>query len=186
MTCYSPHRTHAWAFSGSLPTADGRGVAPTAASPSANDVEDPHLSIATGFGSLGGAWARANRQIHQMPHTEEFADFPLLRTRGRVKTSQQPALAVLLHPVMPALGATMQPLEDHGHCHRDQSLFRANEPTGVFIWSRFGLGFEPGYFPQVFSSCARGFVEPDAAPRQMPGESSMRSIFPTHSRKSTV
>jgi hypothetical protein len=47
------------------------------------------------------------RQIDQIPHTEAFADFPRLRTSGRIKTAQQLFPAEPLYPGLPALAATI-------------------------------------------------------------------------------
>ncbi len=70
-------------------------------------------------------------QVHQVPHTEAFTDFPQLRAGGRKETAQQPISAELLQPVLPALGAKIQPLEDPGQLRRDRSLSLAEEPAGV-------------------------------------------------------
>jgi hypothetical protein len=62
---------------------------------------------------------RTTCQIDQMPHTEAFADFPRLRTSGRIETAQQPITAEPLYPAQPATAATNQPLEDPGQLRGD-------------------------------------------------------------------
>jgi hypothetical protein len=64
---------------------------------------------------LGFRTVSSNRtagQVDQVPYTEAFADFPQLRAAGCKEPAQQPISAALLQPVLPALGAASQPLED--------------------------------------------------------------------------
>jgi hypothetical protein len=57
-----------------------------------------------------------------VPHTEVFGDFSQLRAPGREETAQQPLAAEPFHPVLPALLAKAQPLEDSGQVRRDRGF----------------------------------------------------------------
>jgi hypothetical protein len=73
-------------------------------------------------------------QVDQVPHTEAFADFAQLRTAGCKETAQQSISSELLQPVLPALGAPSQPLEDPRELRRDRRLSLANMPAHVFSY----------------------------------------------------
>jgi hypothetical protein len=71
------------------------------------------------------------RKVDQVPNTEAFANLPQLGSGGRKETAQQSIPAEPLHPLMPALGVAIQPLEDPGQLGRDRGLSLAKEPTGI-------------------------------------------------------
>jgi hypothetical protein len=56
------------------------------------------------------------------PSTDVVADFPQRRTGGRTETAQQPIISEPLYPALPALAATIQPLEDRGQLRGDLDL----------------------------------------------------------------
>jgi hypothetical protein len=85
---------------------------------------DPRFRVLSSIGTT--------RQVDQVPHTEAIGDFPPRRAAGRKESAQQPIQAEPPHPVLPALGATTQPLEDHRQIRRDRRLSLAKEPTGEF------------------------------------------------------
>jgi hypothetical protein len=62
----------------------------------------------------------ATRQVDQVPHADAFGDFPQLRAAGREEVAQQTIAAELFHPVLPALSATPQTLEDPDQLLRDR------------------------------------------------------------------
>src|SRR5271156_4274419 len=55
---------------------------------------------------------RTTRQVDHVPHADPVGDFPQLRAAGREEAAHQAIAAELFHPVLPALGAKTQPLED--------------------------------------------------------------------------
>ena len=71
------------------------------------------------------------RKVDQVPNTEALANFPQLRSGGRKETARQSIPAEPFHPVMPALGAAIQPHEDPSQLRRDRGLPLAKEPTGI-------------------------------------------------------
>ena len=71
------------------------------------------------------------RKVDQVPNTEAFANLPQLGSGGRKETAQQSIPAEPLHPLVPAPGVAIQPLEDPGQLGRDRGLSLANEPTGL-------------------------------------------------------
>jgi hypothetical protein len=72
---------------------------------------------------------RTTRQVDQVPHADAFGDFPQFRAAGREEAAHQTIAAELFHPVLPALSATPEPLENPGRLRRDRRLSLANEPT---------------------------------------------------------
>jgi hypothetical protein len=74
---------------------------------------------------------RTTGQVDQVPHTEAFADFAQLRAAGCKETAQQPIPAELFQPLLPALGAPSQPLEDPRELRRDRGLPLTKEPAGI-------------------------------------------------------
>ena len=76
---------------------------------------------------------RTTRKVDQVPNTEAFANLPQLGSGGRKETAQQSIPAEPLHPLMPALGVAIQPLEDPGQLARDRGLSLAKEPTGTNV-----------------------------------------------------
>jgi hypothetical protein len=62
---------------------------------------------------------RTTPQVHQVPHAKVFGDFPRFDAAGRKVTTQQTLAAELAHPVLRALGAKTQPLDDPGQFRRD-------------------------------------------------------------------
>jgi hypothetical protein len=74
---------------------------------------------------------RTTPQVDQVPHTEPVADFLQLRAARCKETAQQPIPAELLDPVLPALGAPIQPLKDSGQLRRDRGFPIAEDPTEV-------------------------------------------------------
>jgi hypothetical protein len=62
-----------------------------------------------------------------VPNTEAFANLPQLGSGGRKETAQQSIPAEPLHPLMPALGVAIQPLEDPGQLGRDRGLSLAKD-----------------------------------------------------------
>jgi hypothetical protein len=77
--------------------------------------------------SLGGT----ARQVYWPPHAEPLGDFPELGAGRRKETAQQPIPAELLQPLLQALRAKIQPLEDPGELCRDRGHALAKEPAGV-------------------------------------------------------
>ena len=73
------------------------------------------------------------RKVDQVPNTEAFANLPQLGSGGRKETAQQSIPAEPLHPLMPALGVAIQPLEGPGQLGRDRGLSLAKEPTGIVV-----------------------------------------------------
>src|SRR3984885_14063922 len=71
------------------------------------------------------------RKVDQVPNTEAFANLPQLGSGGRKEKAQKSIPAEPLHPLMPALGVAIQPLEDPGQLGRDRGLSLAKEPTGI-------------------------------------------------------
>jgi hypothetical protein len=71
------------------------------------------------------------RKVDQVPNTEAFANLPQLRSGGRKETAQQSIPAEPLHPLMPALGAAIQPLEDPGQLGRESVRFGEQRVHGV-------------------------------------------------------
>jgi hypothetical protein len=57
---------------------------------------------------------RIARHVHRPAHAKALGDLPQLGAGCRKETAQQPAVAELLHPVLPVLGTTTEPLEDPG------------------------------------------------------------------------
>jgi hypothetical protein len=72
------------------------------------------------------------RQVDQVPHADQVGDFPKFRAAGREETAHQTIAAELFHPVLPALGAQTQPLEDPGQLLRDRGFCRAKESARMF------------------------------------------------------
>ena len=68
-------------------------------------------------------------KVDQVPNTGAFANLPQLGSGGRKETAHQTIAAELFHPVLPALSATPEPLENPGRFRRDRRLSLANEPT---------------------------------------------------------
>jgi hypothetical protein len=77
---------------------------------------------------------RTTRQVDYVPHADPVGDFPQSRAAGREETAHQTIAAELVHPVLPALGAQTQPLEDPGQLLRDRgfSLAKANRTNSSF------------------------------------------------------
>jgi hypothetical protein len=71
------------------------------------------------------------RKVDQVSDTEAFANLPQPGPGGRKETAQQSIPAEPLHPLMPALGVAIQPLEDPGQLGRDRGLSLAKELTGI-------------------------------------------------------
>ena len=69
------------------------------------------------------------RKVDQVPNTEAFANLPQLGSGGRKETAQQSIPAEPLHPLMPALGVAIQPLEDPGQLGRDRGLSLGKSDT---------------------------------------------------------
>jgi hypothetical protein len=61
-------------------------------------------------------------QVDHVPHADPVGDFPQFRAAGREEAAHQTIAAEIFHPVLPALGAKTQPLEDPGRLLRDRSL----------------------------------------------------------------
>ena len=74
---------------------------------------------------------RASSEVHRVSHPESVGNFPQFLAGGRKDSAQQSIVAKLLHPGLPALSATAQPLEDSGQLRRDRSLAFAKNPSGV-------------------------------------------------------
>jgi hypothetical protein len=70
---------------------------------------------------------RTTRQVDQVPHADPVGDFLQFRAAGREEAAHQTIAAELCHPVLPALGAQTQPLEDRGQLCRDRGLARAKD-----------------------------------------------------------
>jgi hypothetical protein len=87
------------------------------------------------------------RQVDQVPHADPVGDFPRFRAAGREDAAHQTIAAELFHPVLPALGAQTQPLEDPG-----QLLTRSR----LFPGERVG----PNIRPECCASTARHTVIP--------------------------
>ena len=99
------------------------------------------------------------RKVDQVPNTEAFANLPQLGSGGRKETAQQSIPAEPLHPLMPALGVAIQPLEDPGQLGRDRGLSLAKEPTGINVDRYRQQGFfiencraHRFFFPRTWSS----------------------------------
>ena len=75
---------------------------------------------------------RTTRQVDQVPHADPVGDFPQFRAAGREEAAHQTITAELFHPVLPALGARTQPLEDPGQLLRDRSFSLAKESARIF------------------------------------------------------
>jgi hypothetical protein len=75
---------------------------------------------------------RATRQVDQVPHVDPVGDFPQFRAAGREEAAHQTIAAEPFHPVLPALGAQTQPLEDPGQLFRDRGFSLAKESARVF------------------------------------------------------
>ena len=72
------------------------------------------------------------RQVDQVPHADPVGDFPQFRAAGREEAAHQTIAAELFHPVLPALGAQTQPLEDPGQLLRDRGFSLAKESARIF------------------------------------------------------
>ena len=75
---------------------------------------------------------RTTRQVDQVPHADPVGDFAQFRAAGREEAAQQTIAAELFHPVLPALGAQTQPLEDPDQLCRDRGFSLANESARIF------------------------------------------------------
>jgi hypothetical protein len=75
---------------------------------------------------------RTTRQVDQVPHADPVGDFPQFRAAGREDAAHQTIAAELFHPVLPALGAKTQPLEDPGQLLRDRGFSLAKESARIF------------------------------------------------------
>jgi hypothetical protein len=81
---------------------------------SANRTEDfRHYQSRPGF---------RPRQVDHVPHADPVGDFPQFRAAGREEAAHQTIAAELFQPVLPALGAQTQPLEDPGQLLRDRGF----------------------------------------------------------------
>jgi hypothetical protein len=65
---------------------------------------------------------RTTPEVDQATHTEAFGDFAQLLAAGGEETAQQPIPAKFLDLNLPALGATVQALENPGQLRRDRRL----------------------------------------------------------------
>ena len=81
---------------------------------------------------------RTTPQVDQVPHAKVFADFPQFDAAGWKDMTQQTLAAGLVDPVLPALGAKTQSLEDPGRFRRDRGL-----PRPKLHWSRNAVVCEP-------------------------------------------
>ena len=77
------------------------------------------------------------RQVDQVPHADPVGDFPQFRAAGRVEAAHQTIAAELFPPVLPALGAQTQPLEDPGQLLRDRGFSLAKESARIFDQNAF-------------------------------------------------
>jgi hypothetical protein len=68
------------------------------------------------------------RKVDQVPNTEAFANLPQLGSGGRKETAQQSIPAEPLHPLMPALGAAIQPLKMKGHAKQRRMRWCGAKP----------------------------------------------------------
>jgi hypothetical protein len=75
---------------------------------------------------------RTTRQVDQVPHADPVGDFPQFRAGSREEAAHQTITAELLHPVLRALGAQTQPLEDPGQLFRDRGFSLAKESARIF------------------------------------------------------
>ena len=75
---------------------------------------------------------RTTRQVDQVPHADPVGDFPQFRAAGREEAAHQTIAAELFHPVLPALRAKTQPLEDPGQLLRDRGFSLAKESARIF------------------------------------------------------
>jgi hypothetical protein len=76
--------------------------------------------------------SRTTRQVDQVPHADPVGDFPQFRAAGREEAAHQTIAAELFHPVLPALGAKTQPVEDPGQLFRDRGFSLAKESARIF------------------------------------------------------
>ena len=75
--------------------------------------------------------ASPGRTTAQVPHrsyAQVPGDFVQPVATGGEKAAEQATLPELLHPYLPALGTTAQPIKNPGQCRRDRGLSVANEP----------------------------------------------------------
>ena len=72
------------------------------------------------------------RQVDQVPHADPVGDFPQFRAAGREEAAHHTIAAELFYPVLPALGAKTQPLEDPGQLLRDRGFSLAKESARIF------------------------------------------------------
>ena len=75
---------------------------------------------------------RTTRQVDHVPHADPVGDLPQFRAAGREEAARQTIAAELFHPVLPALGAQTQPLEDPDQLCRDRGFSLANESARIF------------------------------------------------------
>jgi hypothetical protein len=66
-----------------------------------------------------------------VPDAQALADFAQLRAGGREESAEQAVRIDLLHPVLPALSITTQPLEDCGKVCGNRCLSLTEEPSHV-------------------------------------------------------
>ena len=94
-------------------------------------AKEGHPSAAIRCDSVSRHRTRLPATFTGRPHAQAFGDLPQLGTSGREETAQQSAVTELLHPALPALSTTSQPLEDPGQLRRDRILALAKESPGV-------------------------------------------------------
>ena len=78
---------------------------------------------------MSSTWT--TRKVDQVPNTEAFVNLPQLHSSGREETTQRSIPAEPFHPLMPILGAAIQPLKDPRQPRGDRGLPLAKKPTGM-------------------------------------------------------
>jgi hypothetical protein len=91
------------------------------------------------------------RQVDRTFHAKAFGNIAQLRASRGKETAQQPTVAELRHPVLPALSASTQPREDPGQLGADRNLAVAKgnrisrkgaKAQGKIRARKFGIDFD--------------------------------------------